>query len=123
MGNTNMEWTGKKKRSERAYREFLGELLSEFIKLLRQRYESVIIERNNGEKVECFIAPDSLFFFPGYMLGGDFHCLVIEYAENREEIQKYWEDEGGQFFPEDFESKEALFNAMLKEIDEEPAEE
>lgn len=38
-------------------------------------------------------------------------------SDSLDSLEKNDEDEGGQFFPEDFESKEAMFAAMLEEIE------
>ncbi len=110
-----MGWMEKNGITEKV----LQELANEFADLLSDRYDQVIVETEHGD-VHCFIDPHGNYIYPAFMFGGvgdPFHFLVVEYAENEDEIKKAWEDEGGQFFPEDYESKEAMFQAMLDEIE------
>lgn len=110
-----MAWMEKNEISQ----DVLQNLLNEFAQILASKYEQRVVETEHGD-VHCFIDPHGNYIYPAFMFGGvgdPFHFLVVEYAENEDEIKKAWEDEGGQFFPEDYESKEAMFEAMLKEIE------
>ena len=97
----------------------LRRLRDEFSTLMEDRF-SIIDVDVNGKKKRCFQAGNGDLIYPAFMFGGKnniFHCLVIEYAGNVGEIERYEEEEGRQFFPEDFETKEAMFQAMLDEIE------
>ena len=99
--------------------EQLKDLRDEFGQILKKKYPALVVNVAGAEK-ECFKLPDGDIIYPSFMFGGTdnaFHCLVVEYAGTPEEIQDYLEEEGGQFFPEDYESKEKMFQAMLAEIE------
>ena len=51
------------------------------------------------------------------MIGEKFDDLVIEYSENLDRMKVYDNDDGDLFPPDYFESKEALFEAILSEIE------
>lgn len=120
MQNINIEWMGKKYHSEKELKVLLTGLVDEFRDVLYERYKSLIVDVHGKERV-CFKNSHGVFFYPGYMLDDTdtgFHCLVIDYADTIEEIKKYWDEEGSQFFPEDYKSKDELFEAMLAEIED-----
>lgn len=97
----------------------LRRLRDDFINLMEDRFPIIDVDVH-GENKRCFRISNGDLIYPALMFGGKnnaFHCLVIEYAGNVGEIERYEEEEGRQFFPEDFESKEAMFTAMLKEIE------
>lgn len=111
-----MTWKVKKSFSL----EQLKVLRDEFEQILEKKYPVLVVSVAEAEK-KCFKLPNEDIIYPSFMFGGTdnaFHCLVVEYAGAPEEIQEYLEEEGGQFFPEDYESKEAMFAAMLKEIED-----
>lgn len=110
-----MAWMEKKLISQ----ETLQSLLNDFAQALMSKFELTTIETEHGD-IRCFIDNDGEYFYPAYMYGGannEFHCLVVEYAGTEEEIKEGAEEEGGQYFPEDYDSKEAMFQAMLEEIE------
>lgn len=100
-------------------KEVLIKLREEFREELEKRYQTVSIKTEHG-LIECYISGKGEYFYPAFMFGGkdnQFHNLVIEYAEDEDEIRKAWEEEGALYFPEDYDSKESMFVAMLKEIE------
>lgn len=114
-----MAWMEEKYFSKTEFDKIIEEL-STFIKA---EYEPADTIERNGSKHDVFYDGKGLFFYPGYMYTkpqgetADVRFFVIEYGESIEELQDDLGDEGGQFFPEDYESKEAMFEAMLKEIE------
>ena len=110
-----MTWTELKYSSK----ETLIDLREEFREELKKKYQTVSIKTEHGT-VECYVSAKGEYFYPAFMFGGkdnQFHNLVIEYAKSAEEIRKAWEEESNLYFPEDFESKESMFAAMLEEIE------
>ena len=110
-----MTWMERKSISV----DLLRSLCDEFNEKLKEKYSQLEIDVN-GINTKVFRHNNGDVFSPGFMFGGTdncFHCLVIKYAGDIEEFQQYLEEEGGQFFPEDYESKEEMFKAMLDEIE------
>ena len=51
------------------------------------------------------------------MIGKEFDDLFIEYSEDLDRMKVYDSDDGDLFPPDYFDSKEALFKAILSEIE------
>ncbi len=97
----------------------LRRLRNEFEAFLEDIFPAIKIDIDGNAK-KCFQLDNGDLIYPAFMFGGKnntFHCLVIEYAGDADELIRSEEEEGAQFFPEDYESKEAMFEAMLKEIE------
>ena len=114
-----MAWMEKNYFSKSEFDKIIEELFA----FVKTRYEPVDTIERNGSKREVFYDGKELYFYPGYMYTkpkgdtADSRFFVIEYGETIEELRDDLGDEGGQFFPEDYESKEAMFEAILKEIE------
>ena len=65
----------------------------------------------------CFELPDGTICHPAVMIGEKFDDLFIEYSENLDRMKVYDNDDGDLFPPDYFDSKEALFKAILSEIE------
>lgn len=119
-----MGWTEKKylfleKMSIKENEKLLSRLVEKFAKFLKSKYPVVELARG-GKTIQYFKINESKFIRPAYMFGGTdnaFHNLVIIYSNSLDNLAKNDEDEGGQFFPEDFDSMESMFAAMLDEIE------
>lgn len=72
-------------------------------------YEKVTI---NGDK--CFLLPNGNVICVT-ALGGEVNALIIEFADNIEEAQKYNTEDGRLYYTEELDPEEML-DEMLKEI-------
>lgn len=107
-----MTWREMKYSSEAGLRQ----LKEEISDILAKKYKQIII--NDGKEVRrCFELPDGTICHPAVMIGEKFDDLFIEYSENLERMKVYDSDDGDLFPPDAFESKEALFEAILSEIE------
>lgn len=110
--NTNMTWREMKNSSEVRLRE----LKEEFSNILASKYKETVID--DGKEIRrCFELPDGSICHPFIMIGDNFNNLAIEYSEDIERMKVYDTEDGDLYPPDDFESKEALFKAMLTEVE------
>ena len=77
-----------------------------------------IVIDDGKEYRRCFELPDGYICHPFIMIGDGFNNLAIEYSESIDRMRVYDSDDGDLYHPDDFESKESLFEAMLAEIEE-----
>lgn len=110
-----MEWMDQNSLSANS----LKRLVDEFAEIMKNRYDIVEFERD-GQTNRCFKLDEDTYAIPAYMWGGKnnkFHCLVFCYANSPQDFSWYNQEEGGQYYPENYDSKEEMFNAMIKEIE------
>ena len=87
--------------------------------ILKKRYD-IVEYQQDGKSIKCFKVANNRYVYPACMYGGTdnaFHNLVIVYSDSIPSMQRHDTEEGGQFFPEDYDSKEAMFDAMIEEIE------
>ena len=107
-----MTWREMKYPSEAGLRR----LKEEISDILAKKYRQIIIS-DHIEVRRCFELPDGTICHPAVMIGEKFDDLVIEYSEDLDRMKVYDSDDGYLYPPDAFESKEALFDAILSEIE------
>ena len=94
----------------------LRRLKEEISDILAKKYKQIVIS-DHIEVRRCFELPDGTICHPAVMIGEKFDDLFIEYSENLDRMKVYDNDDGDLFPPDYFDSKEALFKAILSEIE------
>ncbi|MDD6742215.1 MAG: hypothetical protein PUE22_01720 [Roseburia porci] len=80
---------------------------------LKKKFDDVYI----GDE-QWFILPDNQAIHIVELLSG-YNSLVIEYAENIDEKSRHLAEDGSQFSILDYNTPEEMFDAMMKEIENE----
>lgn len=75
------------------------------------RYEALTI---GGE--QCFLRSDGHVFHLDD-IGDDLDCLVIEFADSRQEAERRFPDDGRLYFMDEM-TEDEMFEAMIKEIED-----
>ncbi len=79
-------------------------------KYFASKYEKMLID-----KVTCYVLPDGQIITITGMISMD--AIVVEYAENKEEADKGWLEDGDLFYLSDYESDDELIEAIMNEIE------
>lgn len=87
--------------------------LEERSKALESRFEKKF-EKSIINGQACFVRPDGSFFDLDYIV--PFGALVIEFAENRHEVELNRLEDGDLYYLEDMD-EETMFQSMLEEIE------
>lgn len=77
---------------------------------LKKRYDFFVL----NERV-CFLTPDRLIARVD-LFGNEPGIVVMEYAENMQEAEKNWFEDGELFYLKEF-SEEEIYNAIIEEIE------
>ena len=90
-------------------------LLDERINYISSRLKEKYDDAWFGNE-QWFILPDNQAIHIVELLSG-YNSLVIEYAENTDEKSRHLAEDGSQFSLLDYDTPEEMFDAMMKEIE------
>lgn len=113
-----MTWKETKSYSETMKKKRIHEVVEWVENKLADIYEEIELAFDYGHE-RCFLLPDGTVIHVVGMIGEKFNDIVVEYSQNMEQKRKMDTEDGDLFpidDPEEFESPDDMFNAILEEI-------
>lgn len=104
-----MIWKGTKCFSKKQLHEIQEYINSQ----LTKRYKKIEVVSDRT----CFLLESGGIFSITCMYGKNFYDLCIEYADNEEDMRKYFTTDGGLYPLDKFQTTEELLQAMIDEIE------
>lgn len=104
-----MIWRGERCSSEKQLRELQEYVNSE----LSKQYKQIDVVNDRT----CFLLDTGEILSITCMCGGKFFDLCTEYADNIDDMKKYYTTDGDLYPPDEFDTPDEMLQAMLVEIE------